>query len=1464
VRLYNAELPTAVLDQIVIDLDNAGLSDGNLELRGNAGDLSVTSLTSYNNLISKGWTIDVDAPIPESGPQINVVRSDLLVPILNGNTPDIADGTDYGQVGIGSSVTETFEIQNIGDSDLTINFFFTGGTDFSFTPEGGGGIVLGTGESTFIDVTFDPAALVVRTGSITINSNTTEIADQNFVVNLAGEGIVAPTPEVITVLGNGISIPNGSSTPEAANGTDFENVEVGQIDTNTFVIQNDGTADLTVSSIGFTTVGSDPQFSIGTVSETLPFDIAPGGQITFEVVFTPTGFTDYDAVVSINSSDNEENPFEFIVAGVGTEPVVTGDIMISQYYHGFSGVDNWIEVTNISSNLIPANTYFLALFDETLAREGVIEISAPSASTSIPELAAGETVLFRNPSANIPSSGNIGPAPQISSDVCTFTGDDVILISTSSDVTAYNLRVDIMGNISPNLGTSPQPWGTNDAYIKGGCSTEIAHTEFDINDWLFVEIQSVDDADPSTNLALGTQVVGPTVFDGSSWSNLEPDQSRTAIIASSFTGATDTFEACNLTINTGVDVVFDSNGATSNSIVIYGDLIVNGSLTIGDTESLVVYNPTASLGTITKIENSTEHNFVNDLTYWASPVQGSQLSTVFAGSDPNRIFEFRAGQVNPDYAGTAYERWFIASGAMERGRGYVVEGVGTGVQSVSFNGVPFNGPWIENLYFSGSLDATPTANANFNLIGNPYPAAIDMQRILIDNGNVNEIALWTHSTERDPATGEFFDSDYVYYSTTGSTTPGVTENIASGQGFMIRTVSSGAINIIDDYKLIGRNDQFFKGVNQKSQRVNSVVENKLWLRMNLGREKNDILLAFMDEATDGYDVDFDVSGNLYDSQISLIDKKTKFYSKIDNNKFVIQGMGPYDGQRKVSLGFDTKKKGDFRISLTKTLGALDDANIYLIDHVLNVRHDLKRSDYVFYQSETGEFSDRFTLEFEDSNTILDVDELVDSDIFNISNNFDVMNVNSGKVKIYAPEGFLEHALVENVMAGNNMFRRSSYMYGNLLPANEKGEVGAGLGMTTSEGTITIIPPTDVIKKDGETKLIDGLTFVFKLAPNSEAPSEMFFYIPELKALCTAEDAVHTLHNTYTLRGAKIRNPLSWSKYLNWAIEEWGDSCEVFYAPHHWPVWGNEEIIKHLELNRDMYRFINDQTLRLANHGKNMIEIAEELKMPPSIDTVFSNRGYYGTLNHDVKATYVLYLGWFDGNPAELHPLPRVQASMKYVEFMGGADEVIAKAKKSYNEGDYRWVAEVMNHVVFANPSNQDARNLEADALEQLGYQAESGPWRNFYLTGAQELRNGVPDYPAPNMKNPYMLEAMSLDMLFDYLGMTLNAEKAEGKEITLNWTFTDTNEDYVLFLKNSALNHSPNKHHKNADATLILKRSTLNEIMTGQKKMKKAVLTGEVKIKGKDSVAHELFDMMDKFNFWYNIVTPVEDQTTAK
>jgi alkyl sulfatase BDS1-like metallo-beta-lactamase superfamily hydrolase len=422
------------------------------------------------------------------------------------------------------------------------------------------------------------------------------------------------------------------------------------------------------------------------------------------------------------------------------------------------------------------------------------------------------------------------------------------------------------------------------------------------------------------------------------------------------------------------------------------------------------------------------------------------------------------------------------------------------------------------------------------------------------------------------------------------------------------------------------------------------------------------------------------------------------------------------------------------------------------------------------------------------------------------------DVKAGKVKIYAPEGFLEAAVAENVLAGNAMSRRASY--------------------------------------------IAGLDFEFLLAPDTEAPSEMHWYIEQLKALTAAENCCHTLHNTYSLRGAKIRDPLAWSKYLDQTMAMWGDKAEVMYGMHHWPVWGKDRVHEMLSKARDCYRYINDQTLRLANQGYTEVEIAEMIKLPKELAEHWALRGYYGTMNHNVKATYVKYLGWFDGNPATLHVLPPVEASKKYVEFMGGPEAALKKAKAAYAKGEYRWVAEVVNHVVFADPNNKAARELQADVLEQLGYQAESGPWRNFYLTGAKELREGVKKLPAPSTASPDTVKAMSLDLFFDYLGVRLNGPKAAGKNITLNLDFPDTKEKYVLALRNGALNHRPNIQDKDADATITMTRTALNQIVLGETSLDKEISSGNVKVQGQKEALSQFLALLDKFEFWFNIVTP--------
>mgnify|MGYP001098218815 FL=1 len=469
---------------------------------------------------------------------------------------------------------------------------------------------------------------------------------------------------------------------------------------------------------------------------------------------------------------------------------------------------------------------------------------------------------------------------------------------------------------------------------------------------------------------------------------------------------------------------------------------------------------------------------------------------------------------------------------------------------------------------------------------------------------------------------------------------------------------------------------------------------------------------------------------------------------------------------------------------------------------------------------------------------------------------DEADVKSGKVKIYAPEGFMKEAVSENIMAGNAMSRRASYMYGNLLKPDAKGQVGAGLGTTTSAGTVTLIPPTNYITHTGQQEVIDGLTYDFMMAPGSEAPSEMLWYVKEKKMIEAAEDVTHTLHNTYSLRGAKIRDPLAWSKYINAAIERWGADAEVIIAQHHWPTWGNENIVKLMKGQRDMYRYINDQTLRMANEGLTRDEIAANFKLPNSLANTWANRGYYGSVSHDVKATYVLYLGWFDGNPATLDELPPEEAAKKFVDYMGGADAILSKAKTDFDQGNYRWVAQVVSKVVFADPNNQAARNLEADALEQLGYQAESGPWRNFYLTGAQELRNGVMKGPTPNTASPDTVRAMTPEMFFDYLAVHINGEKAADAKSVFNIDLGSDGGKYKLELENGVLNHTANAEAKDADATVTLNRDTLNKIILKEVTLKQAQDNGDIKVTGDAAKLDAMLGYMDKFEFWFNIVTP--------
>jgi alkyl sulfatase BDS1-like metallo-beta-lactamase superfamily hydrolase len=466
------------------------------------------------------------------------------------------------------------------------------------------------------------------------------------------------------------------------------------------------------------------------------------------------------------------------------------------------------------------------------------------------------------------------------------------------------------------------------------------------------------------------------------------------------------------------------------------------------------------------------------------------------------------------------------------------------------------------------------------------------------------------------------------------------------------------------------------------------------------------------------------------------------------------------------------------------------------------------------------------------------------------------DVRAGGVRVVAPEGFMEHSVRENVFAGTAMARRSVYMFGPLLPRTPTGQVDAGNGKAVSLGIAGLLPPTESVSRTGQTLTIDGIDFVFQYTPDTEAPAEMNFYLPRSKALCMAENVTHTMHNLYTPRGAQVRDAKAWARHLDEAITLFGDKTDVMFISHQWPIWGRDKTIEFLKGQRDLYKYLHDQTLRLANHGYTGAEIAEMLSLPDGLAKRWYNRGNYGTVSHNVKAIYQRYLGWFDANPAHLDPLPPVKASERYVEFMGGANAVLARARESYKAGDYRWVAEVVDHVVYADPNNQEARRLEADALEQLGYQAESTVWRNFYLTGALELRRGVPKFPAPRLPSPDVVAGMTTEMIFDALAVRLNGPKAQGKVIRLNYVLPDTNESILVVVENGVLNHWIGKSSAQADATIRLARPVLNQIIGGVATFDEKLAAGDVKVDGRSGAVGEFLALLDDFAFWFNIVTP--------
>jgi alkyl sulfatase BDS1-like metallo-beta-lactamase superfamily hydrolase len=470
------------------------------------------------------------------------------------------------------------------------------------------------------------------------------------------------------------------------------------------------------------------------------------------------------------------------------------------------------------------------------------------------------------------------------------------------------------------------------------------------------------------------------------------------------------------------------------------------------------------------------------------------------------------------------------------------------------------------------------------------------------------------------------------------------------------------------------------------------------------------------------------------------------------------------------------------------------------------------------------------------------------------------DIASGKVKYIVPQGFYEESLSENILLGNVMRRRAGYQFGSSLPVNAFGQVDVGLDKSfLGGGSSTLLAPNKEITKTGEKIVIDGLELVFQLTPNTEAPAEFTFYIPSKKVFFGAELVNHTFHNVLTPRGAKVRDAKSWATYIDEAIDLFGKDAEIVVPAHTWPVYGKERLTNFLEKQRDLYKYLHDQTVHLANKGYSKDEIADKIKLPKELSKEWFNRDFYGTLKHNSKAVYQHYLGWWEGNPADYDKLPIKESAPKYVEWLGGEAAVLQKAKKSYEAGEYRWVAEVLKYVVYTNPKNQAARNLQADAFEQLAYQSESGIWRNLYLVGAKELREGSPKSGdlTPNQRAK-LLNSLTPEGIFEYFSILVDGEKATGNEFYFRFIFPELNKNVLVYLKNGVLHYSTNKPDVKTDFSITLPKEKLVALFAQTGNPLEILGSPDVKYSGSPFKLRDLADILEPFNLNWNVVLPVE------
>ena len=971
--------------------------------------------------VTESYFYQITAEAGAGAPMIQLFGDDDMEILNNTFSPSPGDNTHYGDVVANvNSRTRTFTISNeFGTDDLIVNaingLFLEADFNVVIPATYTLGDPIPAGSKLDIDIVFTPTSEASINEYIEILTN-----DVDFYFEVLGVG-VAPTPDM-DVFGNGNLILSGDITPDSNDDTDFGSQDIAAGGKNIiYTIENNGTANLVLTSLApiVHITGLDAgDFAVTT--DPTPTTITPGGTADFIVTFDPTTIGQKDATIEIENSDTTPDRYTFDITGLATEipPGGVNQLMITQYYEDddLANNNNWIEVKNISATSTLENAYHLALYEDLKGTiVGGIESLPPNVVVDIPPLTSGEVILFRRSSSA--SLTNLGSATiDEDTEVCRFTGNDIVLISASNGSNCYNDRIDIMGEVGTSTAIN---WGTDTSLIKG-CGTTEAPTivydpgspgtniNYDPSQYIALTLAEVDNAVANTSIQIGTQTLG-TMTWATSWGGTEvPDRTKDVIISGSYSGTS--FESCNLTVDGSISL----NSGSTNYVLVQEKLTINGSFTIGDTESLITVNPDISIsGSIEKEESTTGLNNYRDFTYWSSPVFNQSFGGVFSGVDPNRIFEWN----------TANFTWDVPTTNMIVAKGYIAEAPfgTTGTHDVTFSGTPNNGTIeIESVFVD---DGNP--DNDFNLIGNPYPSAIDIHKFIelsdnaeINNGTMNgTIWLWTHNTPID-GSGDFVGNDYASYNLSGGvgTTSGAaspTQNIGSSQGFFVKVIGPpgpgpapslgiGDLWFTNDMRLKNENNQFFRAPVDK----NKVTEDKdrIWLNVesNTGGAFNQLLVGFFDQATDGVDRGYD-GDKVSASWIN-------FYSKIDDARYGIQGLPSFTVDKKVTLGFDTyiDQLMTYKMSIDNIEGVLNDNDVYIVDNELGITHDLKLADYEFEIDGSDSFPDRFTLQF--TSAVLDIDDLELNNDFIITNEENALQLRSSTVitdlKVYDMMGRL--------------------------------------------------------------------------------------------------------------------------------------------------------------------------------------------------------------------------------------------------------------------------------------------------------------------------------------------------------------------------------------------------------------------------------------------------------------------------